>query len=65
MFRITRGITIQPAPAFSPSLHFPDGTPLSVYRHDESDDAPAMREQPADAPDPAAATDESADPLSA
>lgn len=41
MFRITRGITIDHAPAFpNPSLRFPDGTPLPIYADDEPADAP-------------------------
>ena len=41
MFRITRGITIEHAPAFpNPCLRFPDGTPLPIYGDDEPADAP-------------------------
>lgn len=36
MFRITRGITIQPEPAFpNPALRFPDGTPIPIYAEEE------------------------------
>jgi hypothetical protein len=36
MFRITRGISIEPAPAYpSPALRFPDSTPIRIYAEDE------------------------------
>ena len=36
MFRITRGISIEPAPAYpSPALRFPDVTPIPIYAEDE------------------------------
>jgi hypothetical protein len=60
MFRITRGITIDHAPAFpNPALRYPDGTPLPVYRDgkpaEESafGDRAAEDQPPAEAPDPA------------
>jgi hypothetical protein len=40
MFRITRGITLQQGPAFSPIFRFPDGAHLPIYAGDEPDDAP-------------------------
>jgi hypothetical protein len=40
MFRITRGINLQHAPAFSPIFRFPDGATLPLYTGGEPDDAP-------------------------
>jgi len=45
MFRITRGITIDPAPAYpSPLLRFPDGARVPV--HPESEIAATPEEAP-------------------
>lgn len=47
MFRITRGHTIQHAPAFpNPALRFPDDTPLPIYRDDERPEESAAADQP-------------------
>ena len=36
MFRITRGIQIQPLPIFGARvLHLPDGTPVPLHEYDE------------------------------
>ena len=57
MFRITRGITTQHAPAFSPVFRFPDGTLLPIHGEDEADDAPPAASGSADAIAPSAAPD--------
>lgn len=49
MFRITRGISIDHAPAYpSPALRFPDSTPIRIYAEDErapQPDDPAKEEE--------------------
>lgn len=50
MFRITRGISIDHAPAYpSPAFRFPNGTPISIHAEDERapqpDDTPKEEEQ--------------------
>lgn len=49
MFRITRGISIDHAPAYpSPVLRFPDGTPIPIYVESErapEPDATAKEEE--------------------
>jgi hypothetical protein len=57
MFRITRGITSQYAPAFSPIFRFPDGTLLPIHGDDEADDAPPAAPSSAGAIAPSAAPD--------
>jgi hypothetical protein len=53
MFRITRGHTIQHAPAFpSPAFRFPDGTPIPIYAEDEHDGAPESTPQQTEPPAP-------------
>ena len=62
MFRITRGITIQPTPAFSPVFRFADGMPLPIYRDDEPESTPIRSEPSADASEPVPSLKRPADP---
>ena len=68
MFRITRGITLQQAPAFSPIFRFPDGATFPLYDGDEPDDAPpaaaASTDASAAADEPVASAKNEAEPRS-
>ncbi len=52
MFRITRGILIQHAPAFPvPALRFPDGSPMPIYGDDEPPPSEGRAEETAGTPE--------------